>query len=335
MLLCVSLVVATFAVHWLIVQHSRNYWNRPYWLRKNHTISSELMYYCPNWWIPQKYYEMKQTLQSYLNFATKAQTKLLKMPKSSTPSKAITIRTTKSAVIGYMRNTINSLKSCKSSSKYGLFQNIPDGILCLIALFYQDEQFQFFSDRISIIELNDLETDQFRAICKENNHGGFNNKSFGIEIHSQQNVMIEWHFQVFAQIMVPQKDGSGKRAPSDDVNVAVRIGIASTNLVNKSGLNGDVIIDEDKPYYMFNAFDGIKESWNVYAEYGQEFGKGHIMMRLDLKEQTLEYATNGKSHGIAFDDVKKGQHVLYRLCVSIADGLSVVKLENFVVRLKS
>ena len=90
--------------------------------------------------------------------------------------------------------------------------------------------------------------------------------------------------------------------------------------------------DSSHIYYGYdNEGDKYSTDKNEYGtEYGREYGKRDIVkMELNLSKRTIEFYVNDECQGIAFDDIKVGDDIKYKLVIEfwVRDGSC--KIINF------
>ena len=110
------------------------------------------------------------------------------------------------------------------------------------------------------------------------------------------------------------------------------IGITSLNNLNDNICTG--IWNEKGIHYLHcgRATVWRKESesdYGCWVEYGTSFEKGKVSIHLDLKKKEIRYSLNDKDDGIAYENIKTGKDVKYRLTVSLAEIHDFVEIENF------
>ena len=108
----------------------------------------------------------------------------------------------------------------------------------------------------------------------------------------------------------------------------------------------DTFIDEDfaSSTNIYYAFDADGDKWSVVDDvsfcqiYDEEFDDGYkagdiVTMQLDLFNSTISFYVNDRFKGIAFDDIKKGENIRYKLAVMLAksgDSCTIIEYSEVI-----
>ena len=177
----------------------------------------------------------------------------------------------------------------------------------IILYFREDEVFNVIGDDLK------LSADK-KIVTKTGSKNNWDNNAYGvIGIESiNNNYIYEWRLKTNLNALRP---------------LAV-IGISSKQIPNLE-------VDEDKNGYHYAVLceDGSKylqgkSDWISYCN--GIVDNDVVTLRLDLGRKEIRYLVNDKDQGIAYDDVKTGKDIKYRLFVSIYRDTDSIEILNFV-----
>ena len=73
-----------------------------------------------------------------------------------------------------------------------------------------------------------------------------------------------------------------------------------------------------------------KRKWNLNEQYGEMYETGDkVTICLDFEKKQLSFKLNDIDQGVAFDDIKVGPNIKYRLIVKLCDVGSSVSIDGF------
>eukprot|EP01084_Bolivina_argentea_P080345 145561_1 len=225
---------------------------------------------------------------------------------------------------GYIRCIDNSLRS----SKWYLFQNIPESIVTFCLLYCINEDFmqtehgtEHGTDKITV-------SDNCKTVTRIPRGPDWGCKVYGKNtIPSTSKIICDWYIKIIT---------AGGPYKS---HAAIKIGIDSRwpwkHKNDKLGIEGII----DPPYYYFNGYSGIISSreedftTNSNAQsYGKTFGEDDIVrLSLNLSKRCVSYFINKEMLGVAFGNVIMDESIEYKLCVQLCDQNACVEIVNFTI----
>ena len=84
----------------------------------------------------------------------------------------------------------------------------------------------------------------------------------------------------------------------------------------------------DHIVYILQGMQKYSRSWK---RYGASFMKDKVSINLDLKKKEIRFLVNDQDQGIAYQNIKTGEDIKYRLVVSLYAYASVT-IDNFVTK---
>ena len=174
---------------------------------------------------------------------------------------------------------------------------------------------EYFATLCKWTKTSDRET----TIVRTNTGGTYSTGiNFGaVSIPSTEPIIYRWYIKI--------NHGGPKYAK-------IIIGISSdpiTNIVN----NRQNVFDSyysNRSNYGWNGFSGSKYGDGGYSSYADTFGDDDmICMELNLRNKRLRYSVNEQDQGIAFYDIKTGDHIFYRLAVFLGHYQDSVTIQRF------
>ena len=217
-------------------------------------------------------------------------------------------------VFGYIRS---QHKSLLESNVYALFQNIPTSISSLCSLYY------YSYDYFDIVHSNMKLSNNKRTINKQTGSYSWRNSNYAkMIISSTDKCICKWYLKFTKP---PQKFGGA-------ATYKFIIGLVSNNKYDPS-FSGD---RHSKFYrhWLNQKFTGKLSSHRTGCYTNSEYGKDvqHediICLELDLKKKIISFYINDEDQGIAFKNVDIGEHIQYRLIVSLATNGTSITIIRF------
>eukprot|EP01084_Bolivina_argentea_P299262 515825_1 len=208
---------------------------------------------------------------------------------------------TKYTVCGWIRNNEKLLK----------LNHIPSLISCICILYFRDDE--IFVTTGTKVKLSNNK----KCIEKIANEYSYSNCSYGlIEISSNDNIKCQWDLKINKKKTHPHYPSGG----------FIIMGINSSKQANPD--KDCRIIDAN--YYVCSSGVGLNEYqsriWYPYGKMWVENDK--VSLCLDLKSKQIRFLTNDNDQGVAFNNIKTGNDIKYRLCVSLY-AQSIVEIVNF------
>ena len=231
----------------------------------------------------------------------------------------------KYTVFGYVRR----VESLIRSSPFHLFQSIPINITCFCVSYYQTQEY-FETVNNENIKLSKYKTFIYKfhqgPEYKDFEHDhGLDNTTFGkLSISSTSQAICKWYLKI----------NNIPKTPKRQDLCPFIIGIVS----KLSSANKEFTCHLSHENYKFYAYEIDTKILGAHVggfieNYGQKFKDNDIIcIKLDLKRREIKYYKNGKSFGIAFDNIDIGEDIDYRLAVTIGHKYGEISILKFVER---
>lgn len=216
---------------------------------------------------------------------------------------------TKCLIFGYAKKIKPTLATCN------LFQAIPQLITSTCILYYFETDKFLIKDPYSVITLlNKGKT--FRKHAKNSSYSGLHCITGQVMLSTSKPLNCKWTIKI------------------DDFNDNGygSIGVVAFNpnkaLCRQTKFGGFL--------YSYLTFGGHsyknKSSYKELKKYGEPFVADDIIqvhLIINKDKQQLSFACNGENLGLAFDDLKFGENIYYRLKVAVYDCNDQMTLLNF------
>ena len=202
-------------------------------------------------------------------------------------------------VSGYVRQ---HQKETKGFQQYNhkLFQNIPPLVTSIVfGYYFMNGYFEIAGYGVGISE-----NGWSIAIC----HGDWNNSTYSVPILSTLKRICTWKFKIHG--------GSG-----------LMIGISSSIQTDQQFIKGSKGVRYGYCGWNGNKLDSDHE-WS--DSYGDSYTKGDTLtVQLDLINGKITFYKNGKSQGVAYENIQQDVNTEYRLAISMGDRNSNIEMTNY------
>ena len=200
---------------------------------------------------------------------------------------------------------------CKAHSK----SRIPDVVMDICTDHYHEKEFfEIAGKNVTIsdgLTITKTHIENQNDIARE-----YWNTSYGaLRIQSNESTIYRWKLQI--------RKGSTQY---------LTIGISSNDEHDKnySAWRSDGGSYKEYEHYGVNGYMGHKTSIGGTESYGEGFQGGDTMeIVLDMDKAEISFYKNGKSPGVAFENVKKDVDLTYRLAVTLCKKNDSVTLTEF------
>ena len=217
----------------------------------------------------------------------------------------------KLAVGGYVREHAEGMQTLRNYD-HALFQNIPPLVASIIVQFY------FINVHFDIAGKGVTISDD--GLCITIDHGTWENSTYSTPILSTLKKICKWDLKI-------HNAGS---FGSDGSYLMVGISPSiHTDSYFIGGLKG--------PRYGYAGWNGRKNDetspqiWS--GQYGDPYQKGDtVSIELDLMNGKIIFYKNGKSQGVAYENIQQDDNIEYRLAISMGSTFSKIEMIDYCER---
>ena len=201
---------------------------------------------------------------------------------------------------GYVRE--HMIESQRSQNCYSLFQNVPSLVTSMIIKYY------FVNGHFEILYKH-VKISEDRLIIEQDVNGGWNHS---IPILSTLKKICKWDLKIH-------------KAQRHDRGSYLMIGISQCAVTDAK----DTIFGAR---YIYAGWNGNKANAgrNGKNSYGQPYAENDIVsVELDLIKRAITFYKNGKSQGVAYENIEQNDGIEYRLAVSLVTKAKI-EIINYV-----